>query len=93
MSHASRNRRFRALGLGFALTLASAAQAKPAAFTAADVPPPHVASPFRCGPSHFWGGFAYPAAGANGGLYRPTAYTAADLFILLPGPAGYPSPR
>jgi hypothetical protein len=93
MSHASRNRRFRALGLGFALTLASAAPAKPAAFTAADVPPQNGAGPFWRGPSFDWGGYAYPAAGSNGGLYRPTAYTAADLYIRLPGPAGYPSPR
>lgn len=32
----------------------------------------------------FWGGYQYPAGGYNGGLYRPRAYSAADIYVSPP---------
>jgi hypothetical protein len=43
--------------------------------------PPRAVAPVRYGQSFFFGGYQFPAGGYNGGRYRPTAYSAADVYV------------
>lgn len=64
------------LGVLFAVMAASGAA------TAQPLPgPPRGVERVWYGQSFFLGGEAFPAGGFNGGRYRPTAYSAADVYV------------
>jgi len=63
----------------------SGATARPVAFVeTVCVPSPSGNGPVWFDQAFFWGGYQYPAGGYGGGIYRPRAYSAADIYVSPP---------
>lgn len=78
---------FRAFGAapcGLAIALAALLAQPAAAVETVCFPSPSGSGPVWYNQSFFWGGYQYPAGGYSGGVYKPRAYTAADIYVSPP---------
>lgn len=82
--HEFRNRLFVLAGALWLATM-SVAAARPVAYAeTVCFPSPSGDGPVWFDQAFFWGGYQYPAGGYNGGIYRPRAYSAADVYVSPP---------